>query len=82
MCAQALRSRDSSKLHADHKDTPYHKDYLAAESIEDKRNEKAQAWLEAKRAQKAHALANPKISKKQKKKINQQRKKGGYAPLK
>lgn len=38
MCAQALRSRDSSKLHADHKDTPYHKDYLAAESIEDKRN--------------------------------------------
>eukprot|EP00802_Teleaulax_amphioxeia_P007533 Tamp_07540.p1 GENE.Tamp_07540~~Tamp_07540.p1 ORF type:complete len:465 (-),score=189.11 Tamp_07540:1086-2288(-) len=35
---QALRSRDSSKLHADHKDTPYHKDYLAAESIEDKRN--------------------------------------------
>lgn len=40
VCArvQALRSRDGAKLGSEHKDTPYHKDYLEAESEEDKRN--------------------------------------------
>ena len=35
---QALKSRDGAKLGPEHKDTPYHKDYLEAESEEDKRN--------------------------------------------
>jgi len=35
---EALQARDSSALHPKHADTPYHKDYLEARSIEDKRN--------------------------------------------
>jgi len=35
---EALQARDSSALHPKHADTPYHKDYLEARSIEDRRN--------------------------------------------
>jgi hypothetical protein len=44
--AQALRSRDGAKLGPEHKDTPYHKDYLEAESEEDKRNAAFAAQIE------------------------------------
>jgi hypothetical protein len=43
---QALRSRDGAKLGPEHKDTPYHKDYLEAESEEDKRNAAFAAQIE------------------------------------
>ncbi len=48
MCAraQALRSRDGAKLGPEHKDTPYHKDYLEAENEEDKRNAAFAAQIE------------------------------------
>ena len=35
---QALKARDAAKLGAKHDDTPYHRDYIQAESIEDQRN--------------------------------------------
>lgn len=35
---QALKDRNPEALHPEHADTPYHKDYLAAQTIEDQRN--------------------------------------------
>lgn len=34
---EALKTRDSSGLHQDHEDTPYHQDYLQAKTVEDER---------------------------------------------